>query len=312
MEIDSRHIRRLIRKGQARERLLDRVIRGQAWLDPLAEAVQKAVGAFYGALGAPGRSLKNLMHGTTLLGHPLHPALTDVPIGAWTVGVLADWLYVTTGRVPAVAGDLALAVGLAAAILAALAGLTDHHDTDGFERRTATVHGLTMTTVLLVEVVSVVMRLGAPEMRLSAIVLASLGYLLALLGAYVGGHMTFGIGTGINHNAFAEGPADYVKVGTRNDFPEGEMRRVMAKGLPVVVVRRNGLLQAIGAACAHAGGPLDEGKLEGEVVTCPWHQSRFRIGDGRVIGGPATFDQPALLVRERGGVVEVKLAHPLR
>jgi nitrite reductase/ring-hydroxylating ferredoxin subunit len=86
----------------------------------------------------------------------------------------------------------------------------------------------------------------------------------------------------------------------------------VADGLPVVIVRREGLLQAMGAVCAHAGGPLEEGKLEGDVVTCPWHSSRFRFSDGKVVGGPATFDQPSLFVRERGGIVEVKLAHPIQ
>src|SRR5207248_2395077 len=135
---------------------------------------------------------------------------------AWTVGVLADWLFVVTGRVPAVAGDLALAVGVAGAILAAITGFTDHHDTSGFELRTATVHGLTMTAVLVIELVSLGLRLWTP------------------------------------------------------------------------------------------------GLLDGEVVTCPWHYSQFRFSDARVVGGPATFDQPLLTVRERGGVVEVKLAHPLQ
>jgi nitrite reductase/ring-hydroxylating ferredoxin subunit len=104
-----------------------------------------------------------------------------------------------------------------------------------------------------------------------------------------------------------------VRVGNRADFPEGQMKRVMAGDLPVVIVRREGLLRAMGAVCAHAGGPLEEGKLleNGEVVECPWHYSRFRFDDGHVVGGPATFDQPALIVRERGGVVEVKLAHPI-
>ena len=145
MEIDRRRVRRLIEKSRTQERALNRVIRRQAWLDPLADAVQKAVGAFYGALGAPGRSIKNVMHGTAVLGHPLHPALTDVPIGAWTVGVIADWLFVATGRVPALAGDLALAVGVAGAILAAVTGYTDFHETEGHERRTAIVQGLTMS-----------------------------------------------------------------------------------------------------------------------------------------------------------------------
>src|SRR5436190_8983929 len=138
--------------------MLDRAVRSQAWLDPVAVSIQKAVGAAYEALGPPGQSIKNVMHGTTALGHPLHPALTDVPVGAWTVGVLADWLFVATGRVPAVAGDLALALGVAAAILAALTGLTDHHETDGHERRMATVHGMTMSTVLGIELGAVGMR----------------------------------------------------------------------------------------------------------------------------------------------------------
>jgi len=111
------------------------------------------------------------MHGTRFLGHPLHPVLTDIPVGAWTVGVLADWLFVATGRLPAVAGDLALAIGVAGAILAALTGYTDFHETDGHERRTAIVHGLTMTAVLLIELVSLGMRLGAPGLRPGAIVL---------------------------------------------------------------------------------------------------------------------------------------------
>jgi len=312
MEIDSRQIRRLIRQGRSRERTFDRVLRRQGWLDPVGETIQKAVGAFYDSLGAPGKSLKDLMHGTTVLGHPLHPAITDLPIGAWSVGVLADWLFVTTGRVPAVAGDLGLAIGVAAAIVAAMTGYTDHHETVGHGRRAATVHGLTMTVVVVIELVSMGMRLWAPDMRTAAIVLATGAWLLAVVGGYVGGHLTFAMGTVVNHNAFFEGPMEFVRVGSREDFPEGEMRRVEAKGIPVVILRREGLLHAIGAVCSHAGGPLQEGKLEGEVVTCPWHYSRFRFGDGKVVGGPATFDQPPLLVRERGGAVEVKLAHPLR
>jgi len=312
MEIDSRQIRRLIRQGRSRERTFDRVLRRQGWLDPVSETIQKAVGAFYDSLGAPGKSLKDLMHGTTVLGHPLHPAITDLPIGAWSVGVLADWLFVTTGRVPAVAGDLGLAIGVAAAIVAAMTGYTDHHETVGHGRRAATVHGLTMTVVVVIELVSMGMRLWAPDMRTGAIVLATGAWLLAVVGGYVGGHLTFAMGTVVNHNAFFEGPMEFVRVGSREDFPEGEMRRVEAEGLPVVIMRREGLLHAIGAVCSHAGGPLQEGKLEGEVVTCPWHYSRFRFGDGKVVGGPATFDQPPLLVRERGGAVEVKLAHPLR
>ncbi|HET7338319.1 MAG TPA: Rieske 2Fe-2S domain-containing protein [Candidatus Dormibacteraeota bacterium] len=310
MEIDSRRVRKLINQNRSKERLLDRTLRSLVWLDPVAEGIQKAVGAFYEVLGRPGQAIKNVMHGTTALRHPLHPALTDVPVGAWTLGILADWLFIATGRVPAVAGDLALAVGLAGAILSALTGLTDFHETFGHERRTAVLHGLVMTSVVVVEIASLALRLSVPSMRLLAIVLSTIAWLVLLFGAYVGGHLTFGIGSAVNHNAFSAGPTDFVRVGTRDDFPEGEMRRVEAAGLPVVILRRNGLLHAMGAVCSHAGGPLNEGKLDDDVVTCPWHYSKFCFTDARVAGGPATFDQPALITRERGGIVEVKLAYP--
>src|SRR5438477_1428568 len=162
MEIDRRVIRRLIRQSRSQERLLNRFVRSLTWMDGVGQALQKAVGWFYDGLGAPGKTIKNLLHGTNVLGHPLHPAITDVPLGAWTVGVLADWLFVATGRVPAVAGDLALAVGVAGAILAAITGFTDFHETDRHERRTAMVHGLTMTFVLAVEVGSLMVGLGVP------------------------------------------------------------------------------------------------------------------------------------------------------
>lgn len=312
MEIDRRHLRKVLRKNDAPERLLDRMVRRQAWLDPVADTLQRGIGGFYGMLGKPGQAVKNVMHGEVGLHHPLHPSLTDIPLGAWTVGLLADWLFLATGRVPFVAGDLALAIGIAGAILAALTGYTDFHETSGHERRTALVHGMTMSGVLVLELASLAMRLAPADLRTPAVLVSTLGWLFAMGGAYVGGHLTFGLGSAVNRNAFEEGPGDYVRVGVRDDFPEGQVRRVHAAGLPVAILRRRGLLHAIGAVCSHAGGPLDEGAVEGEVVTCPWHGSKFRFTDGRVTCGPATFDQPPLLVRERGGVVEVRLAHPLR
>ena len=312
MEIDRRHLRKVLRKSGPHERLLDGTVRRQAWLDPVADTLQRGIGGFYGMLGKPGQAVKNVMHGEVGLHHPLHPSLTDIPLGAWTVGLLADWLFLATGRVPFVAGDLALATGIAGAIFAAVTGYTDFGETSGFERRTALVHGMTMTGVLVLEIGSLAMRLALPDLRFAAVLVSTLGWLLAVGGAYVGGHLTFGLGTAVNRNAFEEGPDEYVRVGTRDDFPEGQVRRVEAAGLPVAILRRHGLLHAIGAVCSHAGGPLEEGKLDGDVVTCPWHGSKFRFSDGRVTCGPATFDQPPLKVRERGGIVEVRLAHPLR
>jgi nitrite reductase/ring-hydroxylating ferredoxin subunit/uncharacterized membrane protein len=292
--------------------LIDQIIRRQTWLEKVGDVLQGAVGGFYGVLGRPGRTLKNLLHGTTLLGHPLHPAVTDVPIGAWAVGVVADYVAHFTSRIPTAAGDVGLAVGLAVAALAVATGLTDYHETVDHERRVGTAHGLTMLIVVVIDAASLVLRWAAgPSLHPLAVGLSTAGFGLVLTGAYLGGHLVFGIGTMVNHNAFAEAPEDYIAIGQSSDFLEGQMRRAMAGPMPVLGIRRNGRLHVIGNVCSHAGGPLDEGTLDGDRVTCPWHASQFRIADGRVKGGPATFGQPLFAVRETDGSVEVKLADPL-
>lgn len=295
------------------ETLVDRLTRRQDWLDGVADAIQGAVGKTYGALGRPGAALKSAMHGTTVLGHPLHPALSDVPIGAWVGGVIADYVAHFTPALPTEAGDIGLAVGLAAAVPTALTGLTDYHETFAHERRVATVHGLTMVTAVLLDAASLALRWWGPaSLHPLAVGLSTAGLVTVLAGGYLGGHLVFGIGTMVNRNAFAEGPeAEFVAVGASSDFAEGTLRRVNACGMPALVVRRNGTLHAIAAVCSHAGGPLDEGELHRDRVTCPWHGSVFSIDDGRPHHGPATFSQPVFKVREQEGRVELKLEAPL-
>ena len=291
---------------------IDRFINGQGWLDAFGEVIQKIVGAAYGALGAPGRFLKDVAHGTKGLGHPLHPALTDVPLGAWTVAVAADLLHYAVPSLPTAVGDVALGFGLVGALGSAITGYTDHHETDGHERRVATLHGLLMTLVVLLMLISVGLRWkGGGDVHGVAVGLAAAGLLIGLLGAYLGGHLTFALGTMVNRNAFAQGPEDYVEVAAAAEVSEGALKLVEAGPMPVLLTRVSGKLYAIPNTCSHAGGPLYEGSLDGDVVTCPWHGSRFCVRDGRVRGGPATFPLPTLSVRERDGKVEVKLAQPL-
>lgn len=291
---------------------LDDFVRKQGWMDGPADWIQSVVGGFYHALRGPGQVLKNLLHGTTLLGHPLHPAITDVPLGAWTAAVVGDWAAHVTRLVPSQAGDVALAVGVLAGLLAAASGYTDFHETYGQERRYGFSHGLTMTAALIVMLVSLGVRwLWGGEGGVPAAVISTIGLALALGGAFLGGHLTFGFGTMVNHLAFAEGPESFVTVGKTADFPEGALRPANADGLAVMMVRLGGRLYALADTCTHAGGPLNEGSLSGDVVTCPWHASRFCVRNGRVLGGPATFDQPSMEVREEAGAVQVKLARPL-
>jgi nitrite reductase/ring-hydroxylating ferredoxin subunit len=84
---------------------------------------------------------------------------------------------------------------------------------------------------------------------------------------------------------------------------------VTASGVPVVLLRRGSQFYAIGASCPHAGGPLDEGTLEGDVVERPQHGSRFCMRDGRVLTGPATVNVPRYDVYVRNGQVLVKLVN---
>jgi nitrite reductase/ring-hydroxylating ferredoxin subunit/uncharacterized membrane protein len=291
---------------------LDRFVRRQNWMEKWGDAIQGAVGAVYSGLGRPGRTLKSVMHGSIGLGHPLHPAITDVPIGAWTVGVAADYASHFTARIPTEAGDVALAVGVVSALGAAVTGYTDFHETFGTERRYALLHGLVNTVVLLLMVASLALRwwAGAGAHPL-AVGLATAGWVGVIFGGYLGGHLVFGIATMVNRSAFLDGFEGAAAVGASTDFPEGELRRVEANGMPVLMVRRSGQLYAISNTCSHAGGPLDEGSLDGVVVTCPWHSSRFDVRNGRVCGGPATFDQPVLRVVEAEGKVSVELAQPL-
>jgi nitrite reductase/ring-hydroxylating ferredoxin subunit/uncharacterized membrane protein len=294
------------------ERFVDRLVRSQNWMDRLADLIQKMTEGTYKVLGAPGKVLRNLLHGTTLLGHPLHPAVTDLPIGAWTVGVILDYLGVYGHVVPAAAGDIALLVGVIAALLATASGYTDFNETVDHERRVALTHGLTMSLVVVVEIVSLLLRwLGGSGAHPVAIGLATAGLLVAYLGGYLGGHVVFSMGTAVNRNAFYAGPQDFVEVGSSTDFPESQLRRVMVDDLPVLLVRQGGRLCAIGAVCSHAGGPLDEGTLENGIVTCPWHGSMFDVCTGAVKGGPATFDEPQLTVHEMDGRVSIKPKVPL-
>jgi nitrite reductase/ring-hydroxylating ferredoxin subunit/uncharacterized membrane protein len=291
---------------------LDRWMEGADWLDRPAELLQGAILKFYELLGGPGRGLKDLLHGTWPLGHPLHAFVIAIPIGAFTTMLLADWLAVFFHPVPSVIGPFCLIVGILGMLLAAASGYTDYTGTAGKERRYATTHGLTMSVVLVAMVTSLVLRYQASaSLAFAGIVISSLAYLVMLWAAYLGGHLSFGLGTMVNRNAFAEGVTEWTSVGSAKDFPDGKLVRVQAGDMPVLLVRLGDRLDAIAATCSHAGGPLEEGTLEGDVVTCPWHASRFCVADGKVKSGPATFNQPAFLVRESGGKVQLKLPAPL-
>jgi len=72
-----------------------------------------------------------------------------------------------------------------------------------------------------------------------------------------------------------------------SEIREGEMLAVDVAGTKVALTRIDGRLHAFDDTCTHAGCSLADGELEGTVVTCPCHGSRFDATSGAVLGGPA-------------------------
>ncbi len=65
------------------------------------------------------------------------------------------------------------------------------------------------------------------------------------------------------------------------------LRQFTVKDLEILVANIENKFYGLEARCSHAGAPLEEGTLNGEVLTCPWHGSQFNVADGTVLRGPA-------------------------
>ena len=285
--------------------VVDRFIDRQRWLEPVADFLQKLVAASYKALGNSGRTLKTFVNGTWL-GHPLHPVLTDIPIGGWTLAVLFDIIYLFKGTHGWVsAADLTIFVGLLGALGAAVTGYTDWSATFGRERRVGIAHGLLNTVVIVVYLVSFILRVTGGSRGL-AIVLALIGYALVITAAFLGGELAFSFGTGVNHHAWQEVPTKFTKVMLEGQLTDNMLVKAMAGDTPILLYKKGDTVCAISETCSHAGGPLSEGELDGNVVQCPWHGSRFDVCTGQVKGGPATISQVRYETRRQNGQIEVR------
>lgn len=280
------------------------LIEKQDWLDSVADRVQPAIRETFAAGGALGQQIRDFLHGKWL-GHPLHSVLTDVPIGAWTATMVLDAIDEISGREEfGEAADTALAVGIVGAIGSAVTGLTDWHQTDGRARRIGITHGLMNASALALYTTSLVLRRKGE--RRAGRGFALLGYLVSSAAAYLGGHLVYGEQVGVDHTAGQKMPDRFTKVLAEADLQEGELQRVEAGGVPVLLVRRGERIYAMAETCSHLGGPLAEGTLEDTSVRCPWHGSRFSLEDGRPIEGPSVHTQPCFEVRVLDGQIEVR------
>lgn len=279
----------------------------QDWLDTTGDAVQPAIIKAFKAGGKTGNSIKNFLHGTWL-GHPLHPVITDVPIGAWTAATVLDGLELCGEKKYTPGADAAIAVGLVGAVGAAVTGLTDWTGTTKERRKIGLMHGILNVGATALYLTSFLLRKRKAS-RGTAIGLSMLGYGVSAAAAYLGGHLVYSEQTGVDHTATAAVyPKDFIAVLKENELVENTMKCVQADEVRVLLVKKNGEIFAIAHTCSHLGGPLSEGDLLDNCrVRCPWHGSVFSLEDGSVVDGPATEPQPKFEVRVNNGQIEVRL-----
>ena len=100
--------------------------------------------------------------------------------------------------------------------------------------------------------------------------------------------------------------AAYTKVANANELQPGQGKLVTAGDQRVALFNVDGTCYAINDTCTHKGGPLSDGALEDDVVTCPWHGARFCVRDGQVQGPPARESVTSYPVRVTDGSIEIE------
>jgi nitrite reductase/ring-hydroxylating ferredoxin subunit/uncharacterized membrane protein len=272
-------------------------------LDGLATTAKDVVNRVVGR----GR-LADVLHGRWL-GHPLHPALAQVPVGAAISAAVLDVAASVTGDAGLRRGArLLTGVALASAAPTALAGWTDFADLHPEQQRTGLVHAGGNVVALAAWALSLTRRRGSG--------LALAGTAVAGLSAALGGHLSQRWAAGANHAEHVPhlAPEGWQRLGELAEFVDGVPHRAHLGEEPVVVVRSRARLRALSATCAHLSAPLDEGTVEAvrgrECIVCPWHGSAFALDGGHVVRGPATAPQPVVELDIHDGVVFGRVQQP--
>lgn len=258
--------------------------------------------------GEPAREVADILHGTWL-GHPLHPVLTDVTIGAWVLGAAFDAVgELGDDDFAREVGDRLAAIGTASAIPTAVTGLVDYSAIPKDAAAMGTMHGLLNTINFGLYLLSLRERNRGRRRR--GLLFSGVAVGLSTAAAWLGGHLVYRQNVGADHSEQFSEPEQWRAVVGEDEVAERQARCVEVEGKKVLLYRRDGQLHAIGAVCSHAGGPLHEGDFDGTRVQCPWHDSVFDLRDGSIVHGPATHPQPAFDARTRDGQVEIRLRAP--
>jgi len=272
----------------------------------MLDAPAGAIARSFRSKVGPG-ALKDAISGTWL-GHALHPLLTDLVIGAFVSATLLDVLGADEDGKSA---ERLIAVGILAYPPTAVTGTSDWADSelgDPRVRRVGLLHAAANAVSLTLYASSLVARRRGSRGR---------GKLLGLGGAtalgaagYLGAHMSFVQGVGVDQTVFDPGPVEWTDAAESGGVPAGQLCRVVVDDAPVLLLRHPDGVHAMHDRCSHRGCALSGGEIDGEVVVCPCHGSRFRLRDGAIERGPATAPQPAYETRESGGRIEIRRRAP--
>ncbi len=247
------------------------------------------------------QAVKDALHGVWL-GHPLHPSLAQFTLGSL---VSASLLDAVGGRQRE--SSTLIAAGLATTVPTVAAGWADYADSHEEQQRVGIVHAALNTTAVACYSAALVTRTRGGTGRTASLT----GGVLAGLGAYLGGHLSFRRGLGPNQAESVPHTAseEWQPLGPLADIPDGEPVARDAAGTAVLVVRRGEHVDVWSDRCPHLSAPLHEGELDCTTgaITCPWHGSAFRVDDGSVLHGPATAPMPGFDSRVVDGVLQARV-----
>ena len=266
----------------------------------VARRIQEAIFA----QGEEGRNVADVLHGKQI-GHPLHPILTDITIGSWTLGVFFDVLsFLTRSPSSRKAADRLITLGTLSAVPTALAGITDFSGIKQDAAGYGAAHGTLNSLALFFFWRS--MRNRARNHHFSGFMYSVLGLGFMTLASWLGGDLVYNHRVGVSHIPEKQIADDWTDVLPVDELAPNTPLRVEVEGYPVLLYQQGNKISAITAQCSHAGGPLEKGSIRDGCVQCPWHGSVFNLTDGHVVHGPATFEQPHFQTRITDGQIEIR------
>jgi nitrite reductase/ring-hydroxylating ferredoxin subunit/uncharacterized membrane protein len=261
--------------------------------------------------------------------HPIHPMLVTMPIGLWTGSLAYDLTASARGsdRLRDSANDMMLA-GLIGAVTAAIPGAIDYFAVippDSSAKKRGATHGLINVSLAALYGLNWLLRTRSPERwgRWLGTPLSAIGFGTLMYSGWLGGTLVYRNQIGVDHRgpnatkwresgAIEGPPGEPVAVARMEEFEKpGQMKLLHLNGHRIVLARHEDRILAFQDHCTHRGGPLSDGTLACNLITCPWHGSQFDLETGQVVSGPAEEKIQVYPVRVDGDIVQVIAPEPL-